>query len=60
MELTRTNCQAENSSESKYCASCGYQLPLLASQEEIIVATVLKEFKQKRILDLKTATATFL
>jgi len=54
MEITCTNCQAENSRESKYCASCGYQLPLLASQEEIKVATAPQELKSKRKLNLKT------
>lgn len=54
MQITCTNCQAENESSSKYCNICGFQLPVVAIPEVEEVIDKGKMTKDKRKFDLKT------
>ena len=50
MKVICTNCQAENSSDAKYCSMCGFTLPIVESQNivETQPESTTKKSKQKQ------------
>lgn len=54
MKTICTKCQAENDRNSKYCNSCGFQLPVVAAPEVEEISVKVKKNTDKKKFDLKT------
>lgn len=59
MKVTCSNCQTQNSNQSKYCSICGYKLPIVnnpdANETQQVASKPKKSFDIKRFLGFAIA-----
>jgi len=54
-----SNCAAENNDDSKYCAVCGYQLPVFQNEETKPAAAVKEKSKKPNLVGMIAFAVTF-